>query len=285
MLNKIKGSLAYRLPWLYKLILKFKRANIKGYKSQLNVVILMMTGKNHIDMTRLSLLSVARHWVALPKVIITSDGTLSARQIKKKLEFWPGEIIAEDWEDTAKYHLNKKRQALVLYGETHPFGKKLAIILKHAEAGPVLWIDSDILFFNDFCKFIPVPGSQFSCGGTEDFTAAYHQPVLDYFAHNIYDTYKFNAGLLYVSGVDVYERFGLEQLIRSLHPNYDFCTEQSIFAHIASKSLGVLWSKDIVKSYNTDNQQVKAMPIHNVIARHYTSNVRHLFWRDAFFNL
>jgi hypothetical protein len=277
MLYKLKRSLAYRLQALYRFVLQFKKVKIKQHKGKLNLVVLMMTGKNHISMTRLSLLSIAKNWSALPKVILTSDGTMPARQIKKKLNFWPGELIVEDWEDMAKYHLNKERQALVSYGETHPFGKKLAIILKHAEEGPVLWIDSDILFFNDFVKFI--------CGGTEDFTAAYHQPVLDYFDHNLYNTYKFNAGLLYISGVNIYENFNLEPLIRSLYPAYDFCTEQSIFAHIASKSMGLLWSRDIVKSYNSDNQQIKAMPALNVIARHYTSNVRHLFWRDAFYNL
>jgi hypothetical protein len=249
------------------------------------MVVIMMTGKNFIDMTRLAILSIANTWSVLPKLIINTDGTMAAADILKQLDFWPAEIAVKDWQSTAKYHSEKGRNALVEYGNSHPFGKKLALILHYAENGPVVWIDSDILFFDDFVPFIPQQPSGFVCGGTEDFTAAYHDAVIKGMGNNLYDLYKFNAGILFVQGQNIYEDFALETLLKSIHPHYDFCTEQTIFAHIASKSMGIIWSKEVVKSFNHDLQQIAAMPIKNVMARHYTSNVRHLFWRDAFFHL
>jgi len=238
-----------------------------------------------MDMTRLSVLSITSSWSALPKLIISTDGTISADEINKNLSFWPGELVVEYWDNIAAYYTKKGKTELVEYGNTHIFGKKLAIILYYAATTPVLWIDSDILFFKDFLPYIPERTNGFACGGSEDFTAAYHEPVLKGFNNNLYKLYKFNAGLLYVSGDSIYEDFNLQQIIKAIHPDYDFCTEQSIFAHIASKSLGILWSKEIVKNFNEDSQELKAMPINNATARHYTSNIRHLFWRDALFNL
>lgn len=285
MLNKIKGSLAFRLPHLYRRLLRLKKINVLTNKEQSDIVVLMMTGWHFIDMTRLSVLSIVNTWITLPKLIINTDGTMSSSEIRKALNFWPAGITVEDWKSTEEYHLGKGRKALVNYGNLHPFGKKLALILRYAEKCPVLWIDSDILFFKDFTAFLPQPVTDFACGGTEDFVAAYHQEVINGTGSNLYDLYKFNAGLLYVYGKNIYEDFELERLIAGIHPHYDFCTEQTIFAHIASKSLGIIWSKETVKSFNHDSQEIKAMPLDNVVARHYTSNVRHLFWRDAFFRI
>jgi len=285
LLNRLTGSLAFRLPALYKQLLRLKRTNVSGNRPLSNNVIIMMTGKNFIGMTRLSILSIARSWTSLPKLIINTDGTITPADVLKRLNFWPGEIEVETWNDIEAYHLQKNRIELARYGNAHPFGKKLAAILKHADISPVIWIDSDILFFNNFLPFIPETGQEFACGGTEDVGIGYHEAVIKLTGTDLYNLYKFNAGMLYVSGKNIYDQFGLENLISSIYPNFDFCTEQTIFAHIASKSMGVIWPREVIKSYNSDVQQIRAMPKKDVIARHYTSNVRHLFWRDAFFNL
>jgi hypothetical protein len=273
------------LPHLYRQLLLFKRFSVPANKEQSVVVVIMMTGRRFIDMTRLSILSIANTWITLPKLIINTDGTMAVNEIRKALNFWPGDIIIEEWQTTEDYHINKGRDALVQYGNAHPFGKKLALIFRYAEQRPVVWIDSDILFFNDFTAFIPLNIAGFACGGTEDFAAAYHEAVIKITGNHLYDRYNFNAGLLYVSGQNIYEDFSLKEIIEGIHPKYDFVSEQTIFAHIASKSLGILWSQDVVKNFNSDSQEIKAMPTSHVVARHYTSNVRHLFWRDAFFNL
>ena len=284
MINVIKNSLAYRLPTLYRKLLRYKKVAISQSKPQSDLTVITMTGKKIIDMTRLSIISIAKYWDSLPKLIVASDGTISAEEIRENLSFWPGQLVITGWEQTEAYHLAKNRPGLVNYAQNHVLGKKLAVILHYAEIEPVLWIDGDILFYGDFGKHIP-PHQDFMCGGSEEGYSVYDERVLNFFNNNLYEVYKFSSGLLFIYGQGIYERFNLEELLAQL-PNYDhYFTEQTIFAHIASTSTGILWSMNAIRNFNDDNQQIKPMSKKNVLGRHYTVNVRHLFWRDAFFNL
>ncbi|RWY57334.1 glycosyltransferase [Mucilaginibacter gilvus] len=286
MISKLKNSLAYRLPQVYKTLLGFKSIKKAASKPQADVTIITMTGKRLISMTRLSILSIARNWVALPRLIVITDGTISTETVKQKLAFWPGELTVYDWELTASYHLEKKRHNLVKYAGEHVLGKKMAAILHYAELSPVVWLDSDILFFSDFSALIPAANnSGFACGGSEDYSATYDDRILKHYDNDLYQLYMFNSGLMYVYGENLYERFAIEPLLAELRSYVYFFTEQTVFAHMASQSLGILWDLDVVKNFNGDNQSLTAMPADNVVARHYTTNVRHLFWRDAFFHL
>lgn len=285
MINRLKASLAYRLPVLYKFLLSYKHMQPDKPKPDADVQVLMMTGRNHLLMTTLAIASIARNWAALPVLIISTDGSISRQQVLKKLAFWPGRLQVYDWEDTVHFHQTHKHAALLRYAEAHHFGKKMALILRFAAQFPVLWLDSDLLFFNDFNPYIPETGSNFACGGSEDFQRAYHQAVLDSLGTALPDDYRFNAGIILASGDHIYERFNLEELLNRIYPAYDFLTEQTIFAYIAQQSLQVLWPETVIRSFHGDSQQIKAMNINNTVARHYTSNVRHLFWRDAFYHL
>lgn len=284
LVTKIKGSLAYRLPVLYKKLLRFKSKPRLPVKQTSATVVLTMTGKGIIDMTILSVLSIAKSWGSLPKLIITSDGTISAAEIRSKLRFWTGELIINDWQLTETYHQNKDRANLIAHTHKHVLIKKLAVILHYAELQPILWLDSDILFYNNFTSYIPRQ-QDFICAGSEEDFSLYDDRVLKFFNNDLYQRYKFSSGLMFIHGAHIYETFRLEELFGQLNDYTNYFTEQTIFAHIASQSSGIVWSTDIIKNFTTDNQQLKPMSKSNVIARHYTMNVRHLFWRDAFFNL
>jgi hypothetical protein len=284
MISKIKNSLAYRLPNLYRQLLKFKII-APPVKEKSGLVVIMMTGKKLISMTRLSIFSIAKTWAVLPNLIIATDGTLSSEQIKSTLNFWPGELEVTDWLETERYHSDKKRSNLVNYAHVNVLGKKLAFILHYAERYPVLWIDSDILFYNDFTKFIPSNIEAFFCGGSEEPPTLHDDRVLRFYNNNPYEKYSFSSGIMMIKGRDIYEKYDIETLFDTLSDYDHYFTEQTIFAHISSQSLGVVWGMDIIKNFTHDNLVLQPMPVKNVIARHYTKNVRHLFWRDAFFNL
>ncbi len=286
MIDKIKNSLAFRLPLLYKALLNTKKIKKAQAKEALGATVITMTGKKIITMTRCSILSIARSWERLPRLIVVSDGTITAREIEEKLAFWQGELIVHGWEHTANYHLVKKRDKLIKYAGEHVLGKKMAVILHHAEIYPITWFDSDILFFSDFSAMLPPDSpTEFVCGGSADHWPTYDPRVLKHYNNDLYKVYQFSSGLLYIYGEELYERFGIDDLLPELNNYVDFFTEQTIFAHIASKSLGILWGLDIIKNFNDDSQSLKPMQVNNVIGRHYTTNVRHLFWRDAFYHL
>lgn len=277
-------SLAYRLPNLYRRLL----SNRKIYASKKpiieGIVLLSMTGEKHLDLLKYSMWSIANSWSKLPDLFVYNDGSLENYKISKKLTFWKNELHINSWEICKEYHKRKNRTALINYANADPFGKKLALILYHASVSPTIWIDNDILFYQDFIRLLPQTDFQTElCGGCEDWTTGYQKEVIKFYP--ILSEFKnFNAGLLYISGIDFYEKYNLEELLSNIHPHYDFFTEQSIFAKIASESLGKFWSKEIILNFNTDKQHILPMDSKNCIARHYTSNVRHLFWRDLFLN-
>ncbi|WP_316759881.1 hypothetical protein [Pedobacter aquatilis] len=280
MLNKIKASLAYRLPVIYKKILSFRRLKTKP-KTTSNLVVITMTGKNHMELTRFSILSIANKWSSLPKLLVYSDGSITTEAIRYNLSFWKGELEIQDWSFVLSYHENLGRETLLKYANIDSFGKKMALILFHSDKYPVIWIDSDILFFRDFIPYIPQYNG-FVCGGSEDWTQAFDYRIIRTQKSSFDADYKFNAGILYISGKNIFENFQLEKVLKEIHPNYDFLTEQTIFANISNRSLGILWKQETIGNFHTDNQDIKSLSIDKIVGRHYVSNVRHLFWRDAF---
>ena len=245
-----------------------------------------MTGKNFLPLFRMSVYSIARKWDTLPKLTVINDGSVSDDEIRRHIKFWKGELYIQPYADSVNYHMQKGRDALVKFSENHIFGIKMAVILHHAELDPVLWVDSDILFFKDMHRYIPSSKPDFCCGVTEDWYRAYDPAVLEILPDNrLGETPGMNAGMLYAFGKAIYEQFRLEQLLNQLHPNYHFFTEQTLFAYIASNSFGILWDQSIVKNTSDDNKEFRAKNPATMIARHYTSHMRLLFWRDAMFDL
>lgn len=245
-----------------------------------------MTGKHHLPMLRFSVYAIAKNWMCLPKLTVINDGSVDDSQIIAALSFWKGSFQVVHWSVNANYHEQKDRPALARYAASHPFGKKMAAILHYAEHEPTLWVDSDILFFKDPAAYLPLVETGFVCGGTEDRLRAYDEVVLRLLpSNNLHILPGINAGLLFVFGEGIYEKFDMENMLLQIQPDYAFFTEQTIFAYIASTSLGILWDNSAVKSTQEDNQELRVTIPQALLARHYTSIMRQLFWRDAMFNL
>ncbi|MCX2575918.1 biotin carboxylase domain-containing protein [Pedobacter sandarakinus] len=257
---------------------------LKSFKTEkragLDLNVIMMTGMNHINLSRASVLSIAKTWKRLPRLTIISDGSMNVELLQKKFAFWRGELNLEHWKETEAYHAGKT--ALLNYAAINPFGKKMAIILRFASLYPIIWIDSDILFFKDFTQYIPANSIGDVLGGMGDWRAAYDDRLLKLFNNDLHQLKKFNAGLIYASGSNFYEKYGLEAKLSAIHPKYDFLSEQTIFAQIASESLGVIWDETIIGNHAKDTLSLTPTSEDHLVGRHYTSDIRQLFWRDAF---
>ncbi|WP_443938115.1 hypothetical protein [Pedobacter sp. MW01-1-1] len=205
MILKLKNSLAYRLPHFYRAILKQKPFKAQP-KQTFPLSVVMMTGKHHLDYLQLSIISISKNWSKVPQLTVINDGSLKNDEIKRKLAFWQGDLIVEDWDNTKHFYQLQGRLALLRYAELNPFGKKLAVILRFAAKNPIIWIDSDILFFNDFTPHIPQPTTEFALGGMCDWRAAYDNRLLKTFGNDLYQKENFNAGLLFASGDTILRR-------------------------------------------------------------------------------
>lgn len=285
MLKRVKASLAFRLPPFYKYLLKYRK--LKAIKKPpVNLQVLMMTGRHHLPMLRFSVYAIAKNWASLPKLTIINDGSVDDHKIQAALNFWQGDLEILNWSVNANYHKQKGRTQLANYAAAHPFGKKMAAILQYAEDSPTLWVDSDILFFKDPIAYLPAVETGLICGATEDWFRAYDENVLSLLPpNNLHILSGMNAGMLFVYGEGIYEKFDIENMLLQIHPDYAFFTEQTIFAYIASTSLAILWDNNTVKNTQEDNQELRVVVPEQLIARHYTSIMRQLFWRDVMFNL
>lgn len=97
MIKPILNSLAYRLPSCYRFLLRHQPIK-KIAKPQSEVSMVSMTGKAHLPLLRLSLLSAVGTWSKVPTLTIVNDGSLSNQDIAKTLHFWPGSFKIESLE-------------------------------------------------------------------------------------------------------------------------------------------------------------------------------------------
>src|ERR1700749_4902374 len=121
MISGIRASLAYRLPLYFQQLLKLRPLS-PVRKPSAGFTVVMMTGKNHLLLSRLSVYSIAKNWNELPKLILINDGSAADQEILSSLSFWKGELTVKSWEDSSAYHSSKNRPALLTYARAHIFG-------------------------------------------------------------------------------------------------------------------------------------------------------------------
>lgn len=94
----------------------------------------------------------------------------------------------------------------------------------HESKSPTICVDNDILFYQYFICLIPQHSKETeTCGGCEDWTKGYHKEIVNFYPI-LSEFENFNAGLLYLHGKEFYKRHLLEEILKKIHPQYDFST-------------------------------------------------------------
>jgi hypothetical protein len=247
MLGRIKNSIAFRSGGMYEWFCT--RLPNPDYKPgpDADFTFLSMTGRTHLEMLNQCLISLHNNWTKRPALILYSDGSLKPEDIQKKLSWWKGSLQVKSHEDILTWTKKSGSVGLNDFAHKEAVGRKLGCILKEAEKTTILWCDTDILWYKD----------------------------LPYEPSNLPLIFKTSED--YKAELSVYwEKIGN-------HPNH--FTEQTFLA-IASKLLGgEVWSMTEVACFQSDRFDLKpSFQKQPWVARHYVGPVRHLFWKDAFFN-
>ena len=100
-----------------------------------------------------SIRSFLRHVGRPPRFTVVSDGTYS-NESRRVLKATHPSISVSDVRDWTPANLPEE---IYSYLKDHPTGRQLALIMSLARNGPVLYLDSDILFFGERMTFIPTP--------------------------------------------------------------------------------------------------------------------------------
>jgi hypothetical protein len=280
--NKLQQSFAFRSGPIYQQLCKllpkpnYTKGNLTPFR------FLSMTGSKHLDMLNQCLISLHKTWDHRPELIIYSDGSVSSKTISKSFAWWKGPIQIGSQEDILTWTATCGFESLNTFALKEAVGRKLACILKEASSSPVLWCDTDILWFKPLQEFyketsVPLKVSQ-------DYQWAYDGYISEKCPEILKDPPYINTGLVYLNS-PIQENHLLQNWLNQVGEKPNHFTEQTFLA-IAAKILeSPIWDMEEIACLQSDRFMLKpSYKNKNWFARHYVGPVRHLFWKDAFYS-
>jgi len=272
--------------------------------------LLLFSGYKGAKMMKAVLLSIYYNWDKIPRLTLVSDGT-PREVLQAALQFWPYPYEIKSWKDCAAWHRCKGRQAIIDFAHVNPYARKLLSVLAEAEQRPVLYCDTDVLWFRE--PRLPDPTSQPSPDPTSqpatdptsqpatdpspipspnrctmrishDNTHHYHPPAIRFLnREDLLEKPAINCGVVYLSG-SVYDSYpDFEGLMRFMRIFNEPFSEQTTFALLADH-LGDTWSLDEI-ILTTKDEHWPLIPRYlfsgTQTARHHVATKHSWFWRDA----
>ncbi len=248
--------------------------------------LLLFSGYKGAKMIKAVLLSIYYNWDKVPRLTLVSDGT-PREVLQAALHFWPYPYEIKSWEDCAAWHRGKDRQALIDFAEVNPYARKLLSVLAEAEQRPVLYCDTDVLWFAE--PRLPSPAADRCIMRiSRDNTHCYHPPAIRHLhRQDLLEKRAINCGVVYLSG-SVYDHYpNFEALMQFMRIFSEPFSEQTTFALLADQ-LGDTWTLDEI-ILTTKDIHWPLIPRYlfsgTQLARHHVATKHSWFWRDALFIL
>jgi len=245
--------------------------------------LLFFSGSGGVNYLNASLISVYNTWEKLPEVLIVTDGT-PVSVFEENIIDWPKKVEIITWAVCASYYRQNGNADLHKYAAEELWGKKLVSILYYAEKYPVLYSDTDILWFS-YPKGIDT-GIKPCLQMGEDIEPCYSRPMLTALnEEKCLEKAPLNAGLIFANG-DFATYSNWKGLCTYLSGFPDFRTEQTAFAILNNYfNPDKYWNKNNVL-INTDDKyslRYTKKDFPSIFARHYVNNKDVTFWRDFVF--
>ena len=241
-----------------------------------------MCGREGQRYLNASLTSVYLFWDSLPEVIIISDGTPLNNVVS-----WPRKLEIISWEKAYDYFRDNGNADLCNYADRLVFGKKFISLVYLAKQSPILYTDTDVLWYSTpELSGVPTGGTHVKMG--RDVGGYYNAKLLETLDEGrCLDNTPLNAGLMYLGGdLSTYPKWTelCHQLATNILPpgSLDF-TEQTAFAILANHfNATTYWEHGEVLIRTDDfyglEYTLKRSP--GIMARHYVNTRRVAFWRD-----
>jgi hypothetical protein len=275
-LKQVKNKL-FKLLWMFIARLCMGWKPVCAYERRLPFSLVAMTGRKIHRMTEQMVFSFCRAWSAMPqRLIIVSDGTRSAHEIRRDFAFWNGELVVAEWEDCLADY-SGDIEVFKPFAEQSVYGRKFAAMLHFAKKEPILFCDSDVLWFSRLDK-LPT-GNGVCLKLSEDIEYSYNQDLIKHMGWDwLMKMTPMNVGVVYMSGDLVGESPWFDDAVANLKPPFMF-PEQTIMAG-ANRS-GEMWSLSDVHIDLSDLHELFSRKP-TWAARHYVYKAKQKYWRDAF---
>ena len=285
-LNKL---LLAKLSWVMVKTNLHKFYPIKKNRSEpAQFKVVFFCGASGLSYLNASLISIYKTWEKIPKIYIISDGS-SLPKMRSKLIKWPNKIEIQSWEFFANYFKENGNEHLYNYAKNTIYGKKLVGILYYAKKNPILYTDTDVLWFNSpLEKNFKISGKPNIIMG-QDVDYFYHMPLIESITEqNCLNTTPLNSGLMYLDGdFSSYPKWNL--LCESLGNYkkekgiYEGFPEQTTFAILNNHfNQNNFFKEDeiLVKIDDEFSLEHTRNEFPKILARHYVSVKGTAFWRD-----
>lgn len=279
---RIQKTLAFRSVEVYRSLCRLWGNPQYRSGPDLPFRLLSMAGKKHLDLLNQCLISIHQNWEGRPPLRLYSDGTVSVEEMQDKFSWWKGPVNWGSQEDILNWVKQTGSEALLRFAEKEAVGRKLACILKEGAESGVLWCDTDILWYKPFPEV--KSDKPLTLKTSMDYQAAYEQGLYAHAEECLSAPPYINTGLVYLKG-NLLGEPRLQQWLSRIADSPNHFTEQTFLA-IAIKVLKEdIWSLEEIACFQSDKYELKpSFPGKPWLARHYVGPVRHIFWKDAFFN-
>lgn len=250
--------------------------------------VVYFTGAQGMSHLNSSLISLYRSWNKIPELYIVSDGT-AVKKIQEALVSWPKKVTIESWEVCANHFRDLGNFGLYKYAHNNVLGKKLIGILYYSEKFPILYCDTDVLWFSYPSEEFNLKSKPFIKMGV-DVGYFYDVPFLKLAdEENIMNFPAQNSGVMFLSGdFSCYPKWRLLCDLLGEHTHKKGFSEQTFFAVLHNYfSPKVFFDEGevLVKTDDKDDLTFTKKLFPDLYARHYTSLKSSVFWKDFIYLL
>jgi hypothetical protein len=243
---------------------------------------LTIVGRPQWLMLRESLLSLYHTWKALPRITVVSDGSWTEHEFKPVFGWWPGTINVLHPEEIRVLASAADEVELRQYAEVHPYGLKLASIILLARQKPVLYVDSDILWFSDPTAVIGPPSGWTKPMGIREGSCCQAQELAMRHCPQVLAPPYVNSGMIALHG-ELLSSELLRPMVRYAITDPRVYCEQTIVAAGVKLGRGFFPEKlCLVEFDDVAGLRQRSMSKEGYHSRHYVNWMRHLLYRDAF---
>jgi hypothetical protein len=241
-------------------------------------------GSKNINYLNASLISVYKNWKKLPELCIVSDGS-PVEDIRKNLVKWPREVEIVSWQQCANYFKEQGNQHLYAYACNELLGKKLVGIMYCGAKSPILYSDSDVLWFNSPKEIdsVDISGPQIKM--CHDIGHFYTEKLLQVVnEEKCLANTPFNSGVIYLSGeFSSFPKWAALCEFLGTNKELGWFSEQTSFAILKNHfkpAESFRLTEVLIKVDDEFSLRDTRKLYPDIFARHYVNKKSTTFWRD-----
>ena len=247
-----------------------------------NFSYLTMCDRAHWLMLRESLFSLYGSWTLLPDIAVVSDGTWTASEFADVFGWWPAPITVLTRQQICEAASSVDLPELADYAHASPYGLKLAALVIEARKQPVLFVDADILWFQDPLPLLGEPASWTKPRGLRESNCHQRREMALRHCASVLEPPFVNSGIVALRGELVAPKLLRSMAQEALPFPQDSSCEQTIIAAAVKIGGEVFPEKlSLVEFDDVFRFRSRNMKTEGFYSRHYVHWMRHLLYRDA----